>query len=479
MAKKQGSHFECMECGHESTRWLGRCPACNAWNTFKEVKEFSLASKSASAAVSAAMGTAPIPAGPRVLEDLEVRDGVRFTSGFGEFDRVLGGGFMAGASFLLGGEPGIGKSTLLTQAAAAIGWAGGTVLYAHGEESANQVKLRWERLGLPMNNIHVLETCRIDILRDALESLKPRLLIIDSVQTLFDPALDSPPGSIQQAKFGVFALTEACRSLETSVCLVAHVTKEGVIAGPKVLEHMVDTVLYFEQAEGDVRFLRAQKNRFGATDELGFFRMDEAGLKEIKNAAEVFLENRQGDIPAGIVLSPALEGTRSFLVELQALVIPGKQGFSRLYSEKIDQRRVSRIAAVLEKHGSLKLSDHDLYIHVAGGIRIQDPSLDLALGLALHSARTGLSLPKGWAIVGELSLAGEVRTVGKIKKRIQAAEDAGCVRIIGPRCNETDLPRSYMAVASLGEAIRKVFGSASLRKDKRQGDEVADDASEA
>jgi len=475
MAKKPVTMFECAECGHESSRWLGRCPACNSWNSFKEKKEVRM---------PAVMKSRHPDTDPQVqavmpMGEIDLKDAERIPSGFAEFDRVLGGGLVCGGSVLLGGEPGIGKSTLVSHCAASVAARGkGPVLYANGEEAAAQVKMRWKRLGLHENDVHVVASGHMDLVRDAITTLKPCLVLIDSVQTLFDPAFDSPPGSIQQTKFCVYMLAEMCRQLGAALVFVAHVTKEGSIAGPKVLEHMVDTVLYFEASERELRFLRAQKNRFGASDELGIFTMDETGLHEVKDPAMLFVEQRSGAVPPGIVAAPVHEGSRVYLVELQALTVPGKAGLARTYSEKIDQRRISRLSAVLEKHAGIRFSDQDIYVHVAGGMRIQDTGSDLALALALHSARTGIPVPGGIAVFGELSLAGEVRSVSKLRKRAQAALDLGMKRLCGPATGE-EMPAAYTVVRTISEAVKVVFGNAgtgSAGNQQRGGNEVADNA---
>jgi len=454
MAKKPVITFACSDCGHESPKWLGRCPGCGSWNTFKEIKE-ALHVPGRTGHVS----PSPESLRARPLAEVSTDDGVRLPSGFDEFDRVLGGGLIAGGSVLIGGEPGIGKSTIVSQTAASVAKAGrGPVLYVNGEEAAAQVRLRWNRLQLKPEGIHLLSSGAMPPIREAIEELSPKLVLVDSVQTLYDPNSDSPPGSVQQTRFCVWDLIEMCKQRGAALCLVAHVTKDGTIAGPKVLEHMVDTVLYFESTEGDLRFLRAQKNRFGATEELGIFSMTETGLQEIHDPSSLFLQHREGEVPAGIVVAPVHEGTRAYLVELQALTIPGKAGMSRMFSEKVDQRRVSRIAAVLEKHAGVRLSDQDLYIHVAGGLRIQDVGSDLALALALFSARTSLSLPRDIAVCGELSLAGEVRPIPKLRRRVQAALDLGFKKVIGPMPAE-EMPSTYLGVRTIRDALHAVFGS--------------------
>ena len=386
MKKQKAFVFRCSSCGHEEPKWLGRCPECGEWNTLIET------------AVNAAAGRGGGRSGganralPQSLplSAVDPQEGSRISSGIGELDRVLGGGIMKRSAVLVGGEPGIGKSTLLLQAAAAAETKG-RVLYISGEESAGQLRLRADRLGLNsgsgMERIEVVCTGNLEEIETILNAVKPILVLVDSAQTLFSADAGSVPGTINQMKYCAFELIAWVKEHDAALFLVAHVTKEGLIAGPKTLEHMVDTVLYFEQNDKtaglsgaqDCRFLRAAKNRFGSVDEIGIFTMGERGLAAVEDTGSLFLIRREGALPAGVATAAVLEGTRTILVEIQALTIPAKGAVSRVFSDKIDSARVSRVAAALEKHLSLRLSDQDLYVNVAGGIRITEVGVELAL----------------------------------------------------------------------------------------------------
>jgi DNA repair protein RadA/Sms len=370
--------------------------------------------------------------------------GKRVSSGIGELDRVLGGGIMKRSTVLVGGEPGIGKSTLLLQAAAAAE-TGGRVLYVSGEESAGQVRMRADRLGImgkgsPGERIEIFCSGQLEDIQAILEAVKPVLVIVDSAQTLFTAELGLVPGTVNQMKYCAHELIAWVKEHDAALFLVAHVTKDGIISGPKTLEHMVDTVLYFEEndkAAGlsggqDTRFLRAAKNRFGSVDEIGIFTMGEGGLFPVADPSLLFLVRREGPLPAGVATAAVLEGSRTLLVEIQALTVPAKGAVSRVFSDRIDSARVSRVAATIEKHLGLRLSDQDLYVNVAGGIRITEVGVELALAAAVYSARTGLPLPAKSAIAGELSLAGEVRAVRRLPGRVRASRSLGFDRFTGP-----------------------------------------------
>ncbi|GMO56114.1 MAG: DNA repair protein RadA [Termitinemataceae bacterium] len=366
------------------------------------------------------------------LEAVDSSEGVRIGSGCGEFDRVLGGGIMKRSAILVGGEPGIGKSTLLLQIASSV-QSRGRVLYVSGEESAGQVKMRAQRLSLNCKNIEIFCSGHIDEIQNVLEAIKPVIIIIDSVQTLYTPLAGVVPGTVNQLKFCCFELINWVKEHDASIFLVAHVTKEGVIAGPKTIEHMVDTVLYFEQTDGECRFLRASKNRFGSVDEIGLWTMGEGGLIAVDDPSLLFLVRREGSLPAGIATAAVLEGSRTLLVEIQALCVPAKGANSRIYSDKIDVSRVARVAASLEKSLGLRLADHDIYVNVAGGIRIVEVGVELSIAAAIYSARTGLPLPEKVVLTGELSLASEVMPVRRLASRIKTALGLGFDRFICPK----------------------------------------------
>lgn len=444
---KEKTVYICSECGHKESKWAGRCVACGSWNTFTEENiktklKFSSSEKN----------SVPVP-----LARVTAEDKGRIDCGLPEVNRVLGGGLTADSSVLLGGRPGIGKSTLLLQVAAAAKVT--SVLYVSGEESASQIKSRADRLGIDPQKITLLIETDLEKISAVVRSLKPQLLIVDSIQTVICKEAGIIPGTVNQLKFSACELVSVCKEVSAALFLTAHVTKDGVIAGPKLLEHLVDTVLYFEDGADVLRILRAEKNRFGAVDELGLFTMEENGLKEVENPSDLFTVSREGEMPAGVACAMILEGSRMLPIEIQALVTPAQSSLSRVFSDKIDGKRVSRIAAVLEKHAGMKFSDRDLYVNVAGGMRLNDPAADLALAMALHSSRTGIAIPRPVAFAGELSLAGEVRPIRFAEKREKAARQSGYSRFFCPRKPEprTTASNADDAVADIGECVRKVF----------------------
>jgi DNA repair protein RadA/Sms len=447
-SKTTKTGYECGGCGHREPKWLGRCPACGEWNTLKET------ALPASEGRAARSGKFSIP-----LAAVDPAEGARSASGSAEVDRVLGGGIMRGSSVLVGGEPGIGKSTLLLQLAAKAS-VQGRVLYISGEESAAQIRLRADRLGLARDGLELLCTGELSEALAALDRVKPALFIVDSMQTLMSSEAGAVPGTANQVKYCSLELSDWAREHGSACFLVAHVTKDGIIAGPKAAEHIVDVVLMFEQSDSDVRFLRSAKNRFGSTDEVGLFTMTEKGLLELEDPSSIFLVRREGAAPVGAAIAASWEGTRCILVEIQALTVPGKSSLSRVFSDRIDAARVSRIAAVLEKHVGLRFSDQDLYVNVAGGMRLSEPGIDLALAAALYSARTGLALPSGLALAGELSLAGEVRPAKRMRGRARAARALGFGRVLGPAEGgkaSTDPAEAWLIVAGVAEAIKALF----------------------
>jgi DNA repair protein RadA/Sms len=467
MKKQKTFIFRCSACGHEEPKWLGRCPECGEWNTLIETAVSPAGRPSRNGRVI----PQSIP-----LVSVDPQEGSRIGSGIPELDRVLGGGIMKRQAILIGGEPGIGKSTLLLQIAAAAETKG-RILYISGEESAGQVRMRADRLGIfdddlsknsDSSRIEIFCSGRLEDIEPILNAVKPVLIMVDSAQTLITE--DGVPGTINQMKYCAFELISWVKEHDAALFLTAHVTKEGIISGPKSLEHMVDTVLYFEQNEGDCRFLRAAKNRFGSVDEIGIFTMGEQGLSPVEDTALLFLIRREGELPPGVAAAAVLEGTRTLLVEIQALTVPAKGAVSRVFSDKIDSARVSRAAAVLEKHLGLRLSDQDLYINVAGGIRIAEVGLELALAAAIYSARTGLPLPAGMAIAGELSLTGEVRPVRRLPGRVKTAKNLSFARFLGPLPEGRDpetaaggaeaaaLWGEFQGVRDIKVAIRLIFG---------------------
>ncbi|EGC77951.1 DNA repair protein RadA [Treponema denticola] len=461
MAKKKTGDLahRCNKCGYTQARWLGRCPECGEWNTFEEVtinQDYSAAERSIAEKFVKEAHSVP-------LDAIEANDAVRLSTGIAEFDRVLGGGAVKRSAILIGGEPGIGKSTLLLQAASAS--SSGSVkkvLYVSGEESGGQIRSRADRLNLPLKNIELLCTCRLEDVERVLNKVNPVFVIIDSIQTMYSADAGAVPGTINQLKLCAHELVSWVKERDSVLFLTAHVTKDGNIAGPKVLEHLVDTVISFERTEDDVRFLRALKNRFGSVDELGIFSMDESGLKAIDDPSSLFITNRTGPLPAGSAAVPVCEGSRVFMVEIQALTVPAKGAVTRVFSDKIDSARVSRIAAVLEKRIGLQFSDQDIYVNVAGGIRLKEPAADLAIALALYSARANIPAQKEGAYIGELSLAGEIRSVKKLKQRIKTAQSMGFTKVVSPPPSDSeagDINTSQLFKAEdLSSAIKKVFG---------------------
>ena len=461
MAKKKTGDLahRCNKCGYTQARWLGRCPECGEWNTFEAVtinQDYSAAERSIAEKFVKEAHSVP-------LDAIEANDAVRLSTGIAEFDRVLGGGAVKRSAILIGGEPGIGKSTLLLQAASAS--SSGSVkkvLYVSGEESGGQIRSRADRLNLPLKNIELLCTCRLEDVERVLNKVNPVFVIIDSIQTMYSADAGAVPGTINQLKLCAHELVSWVKERDSVLFLTAHVTKDGNIAGPKVLEHLVDTVISFERTEDDVRFLRALKNRFGSVDELGIFSMDESGLKAIDDPSSLFITNRTGALPAGSAAVPVCEGSRVFMVEIQALTVPAKGAVTRVFSDKIDSARVSRIAAVLEKRIGLQFSDQDIYVNVAGGIRLKEPAADLAIALALYSARANIPAQKEGAYIGELSLAGEIRSVKKLKQRIKTAQSMGFTKVVSPPPSDSeagDINISQLFKAEdLSSAIKKVFG---------------------
>ncbi|MBS7265019.1 MAG: DNA repair protein RadA [Treponema sp.] len=432
MAKKNGSIiYKCSNCGYTQPRWLGRCPECGEWNSLEEIIIDRNNITPAGRGKEAVEKQKPV-----VLSTIEAQKNTRLSTGIDEFDRVLGGGATKRSAILLGGEPGIGKSTLLLQTAASIAIKDAKVLYISGEESAAQIKERADRLGLICNGINILCTSRLEDSLDALDSLNPAFVIIDSIQTIYSAEAGIIPGTVNQLKYCANEFISWVKERESVLIMTAHVTKEGTIAGPKSLEHMVDTVISFERNADDIRFLHAQKNRFGSVDEIGIFSMTEKGLEPVINPTSLFLTKRKENQPAGVACTPVFEGSRVFLVEIQALTVPGKASISRIYSEKIDSGRVARVAAVIEKRCGLCFSDQDIYVNVAGGIKLSESSIDAALAAALYSARTDIAVKNGTAVFGELSLAGEIRPVTKTKQRIKAAEGLGFTSILSPASDD-------------------------------------------
>ncbi len=424
--------FVCQTCGSQAPRWVGKCPNCEAWNTYVEESQVKVDdSQKMRVRLAAASAIAPV-----LLKDVDIFQEKRFLTAIGEFDRVLGGGVVPGSVTLIGGDPGIGKSTIILQAACALSRAGLKVLYVSGEESVKQAKMRADRVAKSANtNLYIVNEIDVQSIVGFIHELSPDVVIVDSIQVVHLTELTSSPGSVGQVRESAAVLTQVAKSRGLALFLIGHVTKEGMIAGPRVLEHMVDTVLYFEgERYSQYRVLRANKNRFGSTNEIGVFEMTAAGLEEVANPSEIFLSERPHD-SSGSVVVPILEGTRPFLVEVQGLVSRSAFGMVRQKAQGFDANRLALLVAVLEKRLGLNLADKDIFLNVVGGVRVVDPSADLGVCLAVASALLDKPIGADVVILGEVGLASEVRSVSQIASRINEAEKMGFKRCIMPRNN--------------------------------------------
>src|SRR5690625_3348390 len=449
LSKKRKTIYTCQECGFESLRWMGRCSNCNNWNTF--VEEVVTSKQSTRSHVT--KGTTE----PKKITDITSEEEFRLMTQMQEFNRVLGGGVVPGSLILIGGDPGIGKSTLLLQISSQLA-SNLTVLYISGEESLQQTKLRANRLNIETKNLYVLaETNLIDIIHH-IERLKPSFVVIDSIQTVFKEEITSAPGSVSQVRECTMDLMKIAKENDIPICIVGHVTKEGTIAGPRMLEHMVDTVLYFEGDQHHTyRILRSVKNRFGSTNEMGIFEMKELGLGEVLNPSELFLEERsQGTSGSTVVAS--MEGTRPVLVEIQALISPSTFGNPRRMATGVDSNRISLLMAVLEKRVGLMLQNQDAYIKVAGGVKLDEPAIDLAIAVSIASSFRDQPTRAEDIFIGEVGLTGEIRRVSRIEQRVQEAAKLGFKRVI---CSKNNLegwtpPKSIdvVGVNTVQEALK-------------------------
>jgi len=432
---------------------MGRCPDCGEWNSLVEETFSALPAEKKQAARSAK--TPPTP-----ISDIETSAESRIKSGISEFDRVLGGGIVKGSAVLIGGDPGIGKSTLLLQAMEELARKGNKVLYVSGEESAEQTKMRGLRLGSSSKNLYVLAETSLEIILAEIERLKPKTIVVDSVQTVFTEELSSAPGSISQVREVAGRLIYESKREGMATFLVGHVTKDGAIAGPRVLEHMVDTVLYFEGERGHpYRVLRTVKNRFGSTNEIGVFEMKELGLAEVTNPSSLFLAERPDDV-SGTVVVPSMEGTRPLLLELQSLVSPCNFGASRRTSMGVDHNRVSLMAAIMEKKLGMKFIDMDIFVNIVGGVKIDEPAADLPLAISLASSYLDKSVPKDMIIFGEIGLAGEVRGVGQAELRLKEAVKMGFKKALLPKNNMKQIKSKEIELipaVSIKEALDLIF----------------------
>lgn len=439
--------YICTECGYTSSKWLGKCPECDNWNTFDEEV---ITQTSSSKPLSPAKRKTPTP-----IKDISLNSETRFPSGISELDRVLGGGIVEGSLVLVSGEPGIGKSTLLLQICNAIE---GNVLYVSGEESEAQIKIRAQRLNVMPDTLSLLCDTNLDNAISAIETIKPKVAIVDSVQTISSEEISSAPGSVSQIREVTMALMRTAKSLGITVFIVGHVTKDGTIAGPKILEHMVDCVIYFE---GDnthaFRLLRAAKNRFGSTNEVGIFEMNDNGLECVPNPSNMLINEEQIMSP-GTCITCTMEGARPILSEIQALVTPSFFPSPRRTASGVDYNRVTLLLAVLEKKLNLNIANYDAYVNVAGGMKLTEPSCDLAIALSIYSNRKDIIIDNKTVVFGEVGLLGEVRSVSFIESRIKEARKLGCNKFIIPYSNLNKLKdkNGVIGVKTISEAIKSI-----------------------
>ena len=458
MAKGKKTVFFCQNCGHEESKWLGQCPACKEWNTFVEEK-VTVSRGSTSAASEAGKERASKVV---TLSSVSVEEDERIRTGIAELDRVLGGGIVQGSLVLVGGDPGIGKSTLLLQVCQRLSDAGKNVLYISGEESGKQIKLRANRMGTFSEHLYLLCETNLELIRQTIERQKPDMVVIDSIQTMYNEEVSSAPGSVSQVRESTNILMQLAKGMNISIFIVGHVTKEGTVAGPRVLEHMVDTVLYFEgDRHASYRILRGVKNRFGSTNEIGVFEMRETGLAEVKNPSEYMLNGRPENA-SGSVVACTMEGTRPLLIELQALVCHSNFGIPRRQTTGTDFNRVNLLMAVLEKRSGVQLSSCDAYVNITGGIKIQEPAIDLGIVLAILSSFRNKALNPKLVAFGEVGLSGEVRAVSMAKQRVAEAEKLGFEECVVPLVSLEECKKGskirVIGVSSVQDAVDKVFG---------------------
>lgn len=452
MNKRPKTFFVCQSCGSISPRWLGKCPECREWNTFTEE----------SAVKDRGQKTTASDPSTVVLRDIDLHESDRYKTGIDEFERVLGGGIVPGSSVLIGGDPGIGKSTLALQVINNIGISGRSVLYVTGEESPKQLKLRAQRLNLEFEELPVVPETNLENILETVKSRNAAVVIIDSVQTIYTDELSSSPGSVGQIRECGSKLVNYGKLNNTAFIIIGHVTKEGAIAGPKVLEHLVDTVIYFEGTKGyTYRILRAIKNRFGSTNEIGVFEMHDSGLEEVKNPSEIFLSERPRNATGSVVI-PSIEGSRPILVEIQALVSTCSFGVPRRTTMGVDSNRVSLLTAVLEKIAGIQIIGQDIFMNVAGGVSIDEPAADLGICIALVSSFVNKPLMPSLVIFGEVGLSGEIRGVSHAEQRLREAVKLGFKKVLIPKTNLHHLKNSFedielISADSLTNAIEAVF----------------------
>lgn len=451
---KKSTVFFCQNCGFESAKWMGQCPGCREWNTFVEEQVSTAALKKNGTQGSTARQK------PAVLSEITMEKEDRISTGMQELDRVLGGGVVAGSLTLVGGDPGIGKSTLLLQVCRNFSDAGAKVLYISGEESLKQIKMRAERIGSFNDNLLLLCETNLSLIENTIRSRKPQIVIIDSIQTMYSEDVSAAPGSVSQVRESTALFLQLAKGLGVSIFIVGHVTKEGTVAGPRVLEHMVDTVLYFEgDRYASYRILRSVKNRFGSTNEIGVFEMREEGLTEVRNPSEYMLSGRPKDA-CGCVVACTVEGTRPLMVEMQALVCHSNFGIPRRQATGVDFNRVNLLMAVLEKRLGLQMSGCDAYVNLAGGIRIQEPAVDLGMVMAIVSSFKNRPVDESTVVFGEVGLSGEVRAVSLAEQRLQEAVKLGFTTCVMPKANADMLKNTksikVIGVSNVQEAIELI-----------------------
>ncbi|HWR45327.1 DNA repair protein RadA [Sporomusa sp.] len=450
MSKRKGTAFFCQECGCESSKWVGRCQGCGAWNTMVEEPVHKEShSKSGGLALGLSNGQDAMP-----IAEVEVEEAPRFSTGSGELDRVLGFGLLPGSLSIIVGDPGVGKSSLTLKICANIAKQYGKVLYVTGEESPKQVKMRATRLGAIEEHLFILSETNLDTIQQQAEKLNPALLVIDSIQTVFKPDIQSAPGSISQVRECAVQLLRLAKTRSIAVILIGHVLKDGTLAGPRALEHIVDTVLYFEgERNAQYRVIRAVKNRFGSTNEIGLFEMRNEGLIDVPDASKIFLSERPLDVPGSVVI-PTMEGTRPLLVEIQALVSSSPFAPPRRTSDSVDIKRIQLLLAVLEKRVGVMIGGSDVFVKVAGGIKVDEPAMDLGLVVALVSSYRNCNTSSGTVVIGEVGLAGEVRAITQVEMRIREAERMGFTRIILPTGNLKGLSiKPSIQLAGVGTVV--------------------------
>jgi DNA repair protein RadA/Sms len=449
---KTKSIFICQNCGYQSPKWIGRCPDCQTWNTVVEETEQQRPLTQGIALFAEGQRYEPTP-----ISEIEASEQSRMRTGIKEFDRILGGGLVNGSVVLVGGDPGVGKSTLLLQTSHRLAKAGIKILYVSGEESSRQTKLRAERLGTTSSDLYIVNEINAEVIVAYIKKFRPQVVVVDSIQVLFRPDITSSPGSVAQVRECGAALTFLAKNTNIAFFLIGHVTKEGTLAGPRLLEHMVDTVLYFEgDTHTSYRILRAVKNRFGSTNEIGVFEMTSGGLAEVENPSTIFLEERPKHI-SGSVVVPIMEGSRPILVEIQALVTPTSLNIPRRQAQGLDYNRLSLLAAVLEKRLGLHLRNFDVFVNVAGGIKVAEPAVDLGICVAIASSLKELPTPGEDVPIGEVGLGGEVRGVAQARKRVAEAATLGFKRAIVPQSNLKELDRKtpiqLVGVSTVKEAV--------------------------